>query len=80
MTHSPGAASWQCSACLGMRLVFSAEEGFKAKHTYLVRVVQGVGANEKILAEGDFLLEQFQRRRPCASSKRHAGLRRHRLP
>ena len=41
----------------GMRFVFSAEDGFQPRHTYLVRVVQGVGADEKILAEGNFLLE-----------------------
>lgn len=42
---------------LGMRFVFSAENGFQPRHTYLVRLVQGVGANEKVLAEGNFLLE-----------------------
>jgi hypothetical protein len=42
---------------LGMRLVFASEDGFQARHTYLVRMVQGVGADEKILAEGNFLLE-----------------------
>ncbi len=42
---------------LGMRLVFSAEDGFQPRHTYLVRVVQGIGSDEKTLAEGNFLLE-----------------------
>jgi hypothetical protein len=42
---------------LGMHLAFSAEDGFQARHTYLVRMVQGVGADERVLAEGNFLLE-----------------------
>jgi hypothetical protein len=41
---------------LGMRFVFSAEDGFQAKHSYLLRVVQGMGENERILAEGNFEL------------------------
>ncbi len=42
---------------LGLRLVLSADDGFQSRHTYLVRVVEGVGAKEKVLAEGNFLLE-----------------------
>ena len=42
---------------LGMRFAFSSDDGFQAHHTYLVRIAQGVGASEKILAEGNVLLE-----------------------
>jgi len=42
---------------LGMHFVFSADDGFQAKHTYLLRVVQGTGENEHILAEGNFELK-----------------------
>ena len=61
MARKEATAVWQIEGSpakdLGMRLVLSAEDGFQARHTYLVRMVQGVGANEKILAEGNFLLE-----------------------
>lgn len=54
-------AVWQIDGAtakdLGMRFVFTAADGFLPRHTYLVRMVQGVGASEKILAEGNFLLE-----------------------
>jgi hypothetical protein len=54
-------AVWQIDGArakdLGLRFVFSAQDGFLPRHTYLVRLVQGVGASEKILAEGNFLLE-----------------------
>jgi len=61
MARKEATAVWQIGSSpvkdLGMRIVLAAEDGFKAHHTYLVRMVQGVGANEKILAEGNFLLE-----------------------
>ena len=61
MARKEATAVWQIDSApvkdLGMRFVFAAEDGFKAKHTYQVRVVQGLGANEKLLAEGNFLLE-----------------------
>ncbi len=54
-------AVWQLTSPatkdLGMRFAFSADDGFQAHHTYLVRIAQGVGASEKILAEGNVLLE-----------------------
>jgi hypothetical protein len=54
-------AVWQLASPptkdLGMRLAFSADDGFQSHHTYLVRIVQGTGANEKALAEGNVLLE-----------------------
>ncbi|HEY5283004.1 MAG TPA: hypothetical protein VIM14_09460 [Polyangia bacterium] len=54
-------AVWQIDGAatknLGMRLVFSAEDGFLPHHTYLIRMVQGDGADEKVLAEGNFMLE-----------------------
>jgi hypothetical protein len=54
-------AIWQIDGAatkdLGMRLAMSSADGFLPRHTYLVRMVQGVGAHEKILAEGNFLLE-----------------------
>jgi hypothetical protein len=61
MARKEATAVWRIEGSLtkdlGMRLVFTAEDGFQARHTYLVRMVQGDGANEKILAEGNFLLE-----------------------
>jgi hypothetical protein len=61
MARKEATAVWQIGSSpvkdIGMRLVLAAEDGFKAHHTYLVRMVQGVGANEKILAEGNFMLE-----------------------
>jgi hypothetical protein len=54
-------AVWQLTSPetkdFGMRLVLLAEDGFQPYHTYLVRIVQGTGASEKILAEGSVLLE-----------------------
>jgi hypothetical protein len=54
-------AVWQLTSPptkdLGMRLAFSADDGFQSHHTYLVRIVQGAGASEKTLAEGNVLLE-----------------------
>jgi len=61
MARKEATAVWQIDGSLtknlGMRLVFSAEDGFQPRHTYLVRVVQGLGKDEKVLAEGNFLLE-----------------------
>jgi hypothetical protein len=61
MARKEATAVWRIKGSpakdLGMRLVLSAEDGFQAQHTYLVRMVQGVGAAEKTLAEGNFLLE-----------------------
>ena len=61
MARKEATAVWQIASSpvkdLGMRLVLAAEEGFQPRHTYLVRVVQGIGASEKILAEGNVLLE-----------------------
>jgi hypothetical protein len=61
MARKEATAVWRIDSSpvkeLGMRLVFLAEDGFHARHTYLVRMVQGVGADEKVLAEGNFLLE-----------------------
>jgi len=42
---------------LGIRFLLSPEQGFQPSHTYLLRVVQGQGNSEKILAEGEFHLE-----------------------
>ena len=42
---------------LGMRFLLSPEQGFRPSHSYLLRVVQGQGKTEKILAEGEFHLE-----------------------
>jgi|SRR5450631_571480 len=54
-------ALWQLtsppSRDLGMHLAFSTDDGFQPQHTYLVRIVQGTGANEKTLAESNVLLE-----------------------
>lgn len=61
MAKKEATAVWQIDGAvakeLGVRLVLSDEDGFKPRHTYLIRMVQGVGAGEKILAEGSFLLE-----------------------
>lgn len=61
MARKEATAVWQIDGAaakdLGMRFVLSAEDGFLPRHTYLVRMVQGVGAHEKVLAEGNFLLE-----------------------
>ena len=61
MARKEATAVWQIGGSpikdIGLRLVLAAEDGFKAHHTYLVRMVQGIGASEKILAEGNFLLE-----------------------
>lgn len=61
MARKEATAVWQVTSSpikdLGMRFVFSSEDGFLSNHTYLLRVVQGVGAKEQILAEGNFLLE-----------------------
>jgi hypothetical protein len=61
MARKEATAVWQIDSSpvkdLGMRLVLLAEDGFRARHTYLVRMVQGIGADEKVLAEGNFLLE-----------------------
>ena len=40
-----------------MRFLLSPEQGFQPSHTYRLRVVQGQGKSEKILAEGEFHLE-----------------------
>ena len=40
-----------------MRFSLSPEQGFVSSHSYQVRVVQGQGKAEKILAEGEFRLE-----------------------
>jgi hypothetical protein len=61
MARKEATAVWQITGPpvkeLGLRLVLSSEDGFRARHTYLVRVVQGTGTREKVLAEGNFLLE-----------------------
>ena len=61
MARKEATAVWQLTSPptreLGMRLVFSADDGFQPHHTYWVRIVQGVGASEKTLAEGNVLLE-----------------------
>lgn len=61
MARKEATAVWQVTSSpvqdLGMRFVFSSDNGFQSNHTYLLRVVQGVGAKERILAEGNFLLE-----------------------
>jgi hypothetical protein len=61
MAKKEATAVWQIDGAtakdLGMRLVLSAVDGFFPRHTYLVRMVQGVGTHEKVLAEGNFLLE-----------------------
>lgn len=61
MAKKEATAVWQIDGAsakdLGVRLVLSADDGFSPRHTYLVRMVQGVGTHEKVLAEGSFLLE-----------------------
>jgi hypothetical protein len=61
MARKEATAVWQIDGAsakdIGMRFVLSAEDGFLPRHTYLVRMVQGVGKREKVLAEGNFLLE-----------------------
>jgi hypothetical protein len=61
MAKKEATAVWQIDGAtakdLGMRFVLSAQDGFLPRHTYLVRMVQGLGTNEKVLAEGNFLLE-----------------------
>jgi hypothetical protein len=61
MAKKEATAVWQIDGAtakdLGMRLVLSGADGFFPRHTYLVRMVQGVGTHEKVLAEGNFLLE-----------------------
>jgi hypothetical protein len=42
---------------LGLRFLLSPEQGFQPSHSYLVRVVQPQGKEQKILAEGEFHLE-----------------------
>ena len=42
---------------LGLRFSLSPEQGFQPSHDYRVRVVQGEGQTQRILAEGDFHLE-----------------------
>ena len=42
---------------LGMRFLLSPEQGFQPSHSYMLRVVQGQGKSERILAEGEFHLE-----------------------
>lgn len=61
MARKEATAVWQIDGAsakdLGVRLVLSAADGFLPRHTYLVRMVEGTGAHEKVLAEGNFLLE-----------------------
>lgn len=61
MARKEAVAVWQIEGAstrdLGMRLLLSAEDGFMPRHTYLVRMVQGTGVKEKVLAEGNFRLE-----------------------
>jgi hypothetical protein len=61
MAKKEATAVWQIDGAvakdLGVRLVLSDEDGFQPRHTYLIRMVQGVGDGERILAEGSFLLE-----------------------
>ncbi|HEY5283859.1 MAG TPA: hypothetical protein VIM14_13790 [Polyangia bacterium] len=42
---------------LGMRFLLSPEQGFQPSHSYVLRVVQGQGKSEELLAEGEFHLE-----------------------
>lgn len=42
---------------LGMRFLLLPEQGFQPSHSYLLRVVQGQGKSEKVLAQGEFHLE-----------------------
>jgi hypothetical protein len=61
MAKKEAVAVWQIDGAatkdLGIRLALSSEDGFLPQHTYLVRIVQGAGAQERVLAEGNFLLE-----------------------
>jgi hypothetical protein len=61
MARKEATAVWQVDGPptkeLGMRMLLSSEEGFKSHHTYAVRIVQGTGKAEKLLAESNFLLE-----------------------
>ncbi len=61
MARKEAVAVWQIDGAatkdMGIRLALAAEDGFQPRHTYLVRIVQGVGPKEKVLAEGNFLLE-----------------------
>jgi hypothetical protein len=61
MARKEATAVWQVDGPptkeLGMRFLLSSEEGFRSHHTYVVRVVQGTGKAEKLLAESNFLLE-----------------------
>ena len=62
MARKEAVAVWEVAngspaKALGIHFVFSAEDGFQAKHAYLLRVVQGAGDNERILAEGNFELK-----------------------
>jgi hypothetical protein len=41
---------------LSARLVLSPEEGFRARHTYRVRIAQLIGGKEVVLGEGDLSL------------------------
>jgi len=47
----------QPSDSLGMRFLLSPELGFRPSHTYLLRMVQGRGTSERILAQGELRLE-----------------------
>jgi hypothetical protein len=42
---------------LGLRFLLSPDQGFRASHSYRLRVVQQQGKAERILAEGEFHLE-----------------------
>ncbi len=61
MARKEATAVWQIEGAiakdLGLRLVLSADDGFLPRHTYLIRMVQGTGAREKVLAQANFLLE-----------------------
>jgi hypothetical protein len=49
-------ATLKVSSTLAARLTFQPSEGFRAGHTYRLRVVQLVGGKEVLLAEGDVTL------------------------
>jgi hypothetical protein len=61
MARKEATAVWQVDGppvkALGLRMLLSSEEGFRSHHTYVVRVVQGTGKAERLLAESNFLLE-----------------------
>jgi|GEM_PF-3211258 len=42
---------------LAARMILDSEEGFRADHTYKIRVVQIISGKETVLAEGDILLQ-----------------------